>query len=294
MTGIMESSHTSNRRFGKPRNILPDAVVNSIIKAYIAGESENSLAKRHGVSRQVIRQRLLSHGVTRRSQSEAETVKWLTIKATPGGTERQLSAAWGAVREKARPLRERILNEYRDVFKGGKSRVAQTVGCSRSNVSRIIREEQPLRHVKLRRAVARELSGKSGTSPYEVELLDAMQASGLHPCYQMRVATCNVDFAFPEVRVAVELERRYIRDSKSIRPKRLKDIFDRGWRVLVVEDPRKQGIDYAAVCKQVIAFLDLVRGQPAATGQYGVIGRDGKTVSRASSYLDGFTRIAGF
>jgi len=51
-------------------------LADQIITPYTSGESENSIAKRLGVSRKVVFDALVNAGISRRTQSEAEAVKW--------------------------------------------------------------------------------------------------------------------------------------------------------------------------------------------------------------------------
>lgn len=61
---------------GKAPNIIEDLPELHICDYYMGGESENSIANRFKVSRNVIRRILLKHGVQVRSQSQAESLKW--------------------------------------------------------------------------------------------------------------------------------------------------------------------------------------------------------------------------
>lgn len=54
-------------------NNLPES---QICQDYQKGESENSISKTYGVSRNVIRRILLKHNIQARSQSESEKMKW--------------------------------------------------------------------------------------------------------------------------------------------------------------------------------------------------------------------------
>ena len=58
-----------------PRKIIiPN--LDDLLRRYLAGESENQLAKEAGVNRCTFRRRLLDAGITPRSRSDAETLKW--------------------------------------------------------------------------------------------------------------------------------------------------------------------------------------------------------------------------
>jgi hypothetical protein len=54
---------------------------NYIVDNYLSGASENALAKELGVSRNVIRKRLLDNGIEPRTQSQAESLKWSQMTA---------------------------------------------------------------------------------------------------------------------------------------------------------------------------------------------------------------------
>lgn len=66
-----------------------------VVRLYLTGESENHIAKRCGVSRNVIRRILRLNGVTPRNQSESETLKWAAMSTE--SRQRQTSAAHAAV-----------------------------------------------------------------------------------------------------------------------------------------------------------------------------------------------------
>lgn len=63
---------------------------------YLAGESENKLAREIGVGRFCFRRHLVENGIAPRGQSESEAVKW--SRMTPEQRKRQVKAAHDAVR----------------------------------------------------------------------------------------------------------------------------------------------------------------------------------------------------
>lgn len=64
---------------------------NDIIKYYLEGQSENSLAKQHNVSRAVVTRILKESNIKRRGRSEAELLKWSQM--TPEKRKHQVEAA---------------------------------------------------------------------------------------------------------------------------------------------------------------------------------------------------------
>ena len=55
--------------------------LDDLLNRYVAGESENKLAREAGVSRPAFRLRLHKRGITPRSQSDAELAKWASMTA---------------------------------------------------------------------------------------------------------------------------------------------------------------------------------------------------------------------
>lgn len=79
--------------FYATRDPLPSLV---IVDRYLAGESENALAKAYGVDRGVIRRRLLKHGVEIRGYSAANILK--ASRETPEERQANSAAAHAAVK----------------------------------------------------------------------------------------------------------------------------------------------------------------------------------------------------
>ena len=77
-----------------------------IVQLYRSGLSENQIAQRLGVARGTIRKRLIKAGITPRSQSEAETLKWSQM--TPEQRSLQVAAANEACRGRVRSEQELI------------------------------------------------------------------------------------------------------------------------------------------------------------------------------------------
>lgn len=53
----------------------------AVVDRYVAGESENAIAKSLGCNRFVVRRRLMEAGITPRGQAAAETLKWAAMPA---------------------------------------------------------------------------------------------------------------------------------------------------------------------------------------------------------------------
>lgn len=71
--GFKTRKTSEGRQAPNKINNLPES---QICQDYQKGESENSISKTYGVSRNVIRRILLKHNIQARNQSESEKVKW--------------------------------------------------------------------------------------------------------------------------------------------------------------------------------------------------------------------------
>lgn len=69
-----------------------------VIDEYMSGMSENAVAIRHGLQRNTVKAILVQNGIKRRSQSEAEMLKW--SKMTEQQRIKQVKKAHQAIREK--------------------------------------------------------------------------------------------------------------------------------------------------------------------------------------------------
>ena len=242
--------------------------VEDLVSLYQSGTSVNKISKQFGIGRNVINRILSDHGIQHRGRAEAERLKWSVMKLDRGTVERQCSAAWNSSRG-------------RNVSEETKRKFAATIertGCNRG---------------------PRSMS--------EQTLIDAVRALGYSVTRQKAVGPYNVDFSFDCCPVAVEVQRSELNRKgsrrSSVRPERIKGIFDAGFAVLVCYHPgglrwsgeRYDATWYAdAIAKKTVAFAELVRSDPSLVGQYGMIGGDGKPVTSKAVQFDDFTRIEGF
>lgn len=93
--------------------------VDYLVKEYVNGASTNRLAKEFRVSRSVVDRRLVNAGVTLRTQSQAEAVKWSRMNTTQ--RERQVAAAPQASRGRKVPLNVKISSAKAKFANGSQS-----------------------------------------------------------------------------------------------------------------------------------------------------------------------------
>lgn len=84
--------------------IIEFANADNLIRRYVAGESENKLAREVGVSRSAFRNLLLKYKVVPRTQSESEFVKWKFMR--PESRVSQVAAAHRAAKGRVATIDE--------------------------------------------------------------------------------------------------------------------------------------------------------------------------------------------
>lgn len=226
-----------------------------IIRRYLSGTSINQLSKELGCSRSVITRFLSENGTELRSKSDAETVKWKEIKQDPARVRRQMSAAWEASR--------------------GRTVSAKT---------------------KIKAAISFYRNASKPAGQHELELKSILEAElGIEVQWQYPIHTYNVDLAFAESRVAIEIENnRFNLPHTSLRKDRIEDILDRDWAVFMIFVKQRTKPSLLKIAEQCIAFRDFVRSNPSAIGKYGMIGRNGKRIAPSGYEAPDRPRVPNF
>ena len=130
---------------------------------------------------------------------------------------------------------------------------------------------------------------------HEDALRIALRKCGVLATPQFQVGPYNLDLSLRKYRVAVEILTAYLDAAKSVSPKRMYYLFDRGWAVLILYCPTSKGaIKADALAQHVIAFAQATRRDPTARRQYGVIGGDGQPISASRFQRYDGTRVDGF
>lgn len=195
-----------------------------MLNRYQAGESVNKLAKEHGCCRDAITRVLRINGIASRGRSEAERIKWQSIKATPEGIARQLGAAWQACAAKDDVLEADIFARYQNTLISTRTLAAE-YGQTHGNVRRIMRKHG-LSSTRIGERQSSANQRPNGPiSSHEQPIFDALCVAGYRPIQQYAIGASNVDMAFPVDRIAVEVERRYVNDSHSMSRERIEAII---------------------------------------------------------------------
>lgn len=90
------------------------------------------------------------------------------------------------------------------------------------------------RESKAKAALTRQTNWRKYSSDRENELLEAMQAVALFPVREYAIDVFNIDFAFVNVKLAVELDPRWHNTGRKLKSDLRKDDFltSEGWTVL--------------------------------------------------------------
>jgi very-short-patch-repair endonuclease len=222
----------------------------AIIPRYLAGESENALARELGIGRYAFRSNLMRHGIPPRSQSDAERVKWQRM--TNAQRTHQTTAAHTTMRGRPVPFDELC---------------AQAAGVERAAA------DQP-----------------AAINPTERRLGNWLFYAGLPLSHQKAVGPYNLDIALHAPPIAVEIfggNWHRAGRHRARHPQRYKYLLDLGWHVVIVWVHKTRYPLSLDAAKHIVAFAQLARSHPTAPRQYRVIRGDGQLAPRTETYLNG-------
>ena len=134
----------------------------------------------------------------------------------------------------------------------------------------------------LQRAMTVESIGRAATRD-EAELAFWLARRGYVPVLQKAVGVYNVDLAFEELRVAVELngithQVPFYADARADPVVRLEYLLDAGWNVLeIVTHPARYRLRPVAA-EYVISFLDVARSNESARGEHFMVTGNGEVL----------------
>jgi len=225
------------------------------VERYESGVSMKTLSDTLGISRDALTRQFRKRGVRIRGRSEAERLKWESIRRSGrAAVVRQCSSAWEARR-------------------------GQTVALS----------------TKIQQARTRYIRLNRCRGAYEDEISAALLEMGYSVAQQFPVGPYNLDLAMTPDPVAVEIQSsNHRRSGSSIRQDRIEEILDSGFAVLIVYVPNRASLAVEATCDKIAAFTDLVREEPSIVGQYGMIGSDAQPFTPRRFDLPDRPRIPGF
>lgn len=219
----------------------------NIIRRYESGVSVKQLAEELGTSRTPLLRLLRDRGLPVRGRSDAERLKWASLKRNPAAVRRQCSAAWKARRGSKDPRERQIaraLTRYHRLTHRGANEDA-LADCLRERGFQVA-QQFPARNYNLDIAFESERVA--------VELMRSNMTR--------RAATTSRE------------RMEYLVNSGWC-------------VLTIVDDPRsKLRLALGSIAQQVIAVVKLRRRRETFRGEYGMIRRDGEPLPRPRHYLD--------
>ena len=223
---------------------LPDT---EIVRRYVAGESEQSLALAFGVSRRAVEARLLAAGVERRNAATVARIN--AAKRTPEENRRIMLAAQAALHGKPQPLSQKI--------RRAKTRQARQLGVSAM--------EMLLCEWLTPRLAPIPCIPQYAVGPYNVDL------------------AIDTD---PPIAVEIFGGKWHGYGKHVARaPERARYLLDRGWNLIIIwaTDGRSMPSLSLAVADYIVAFFEQSRHDPPLRGQYRVIWGDAQEAAITGS-----------
>lgn len=280
------------------------ANLDNLVQRYSAGESLNQLAREAGVGRNTLRSHMQRAGADIRRGANAirpDNLTELIARYQAGESLKSLSDSTGIGRTvlklelvmagaDARDLSEAGRVHWESVKRSGAGAVRRQLEAAWAG--RRGRPEPWEKKVKRAQTVYKRGLHRGA---FENEIAVALRERGASLRQQCPVGAYNIDIAFHEQRVAVEvLGRKIAGNNRRIFRERCKYLINRGWGVVFVLaeawDDRTV-VDVAAITDQLIALAEMSGSDKSLLGQYRVIGSQGQHLAGPCSDPDDVASI---
>jgi very-short-patch-repair endonuclease len=226
-----------------------------LVDRYVSGVSLKQLSDESGYGRNVLLARLRKHGVAVRGRSDAELLKWQSIKQDPALVQRQVRAANNACRGRKRSLAERI--------KGARTAARTYARLGNAEVKILDALVNTVGDMNFQHAIG----------PYNVD--------GAFRADRVAVEVQLGNLHRPNSSVAGHRIEYVLNAGWAV-------------LLIIAQNAKRDGFDLASLTEQTRAFRDRVRRDPTCIGKYGMIGRDGQPMASFRDDLDKLPRIVGF
>lgn len=253
--------------------------LDNLIERYQAGATARELADEIGVSSQVILRNLKRAGVqTRRPGNQRHVVPDEIIQRyVAGESALDLSRDSGLheaiirreLRERGIPIRPRRsyktnMRPAHDAVRGRHHTIDEKLLRAKTNAARVLH-----------------------ASKYEIAFSDLLTDRGVEHVPQRQVGPYNIDLAVTELPIAVEIRGGNGGSHREPhRAKRLEYLLSEGWNVLevLVRYGRHRPVTGASA-DYLVAWLEELRGNPAAACQHRVVWANGEPYAGTSLYV---------
>lgn len=258
--------------------------VDDLVKRHTAGESVRQIAISLNVSESVIWKRLNERGIesNKAKNRRLRPAGWKNLvveRYQSGETQTALAAAFNTTQQAISLIvaasNARITRSEAERRKWStmtaEQRTAQYAAAHAATKGR-----KPTDAERILQAISRQ-NAMSMATDEEGELAAVLRSKGLEVIQQQAVGPYNLDFGIAPVAVELfgggwhawgaHLDRT---------PKRLMDLADAGWNIVIVWTRWDHRLDHEAVARDVVAYHQVASADPSFTRQYRVIWGDGQ------------------
>jgi very-short-patch-repair endonuclease len=246
------------------------------IELYLAGKSRSEIRAASGITPSVLCRERARRGIPTLSAVRVP-IDEIVAAYRAGESELSLSNRFGIARSGIRPRLLAAGVEIRDASEAQKVRVQRMTPEERQAQTRAAHDavrgtKQSIEYL-LKRAQSRESKGLCD-SPGELFLLGELAARGLTAIPQKAIGKYNVDFAVAPI--AVEVLGGGWHMQKRHHAVRTPAILNTGWHLLFIWNHEGSSALTAGAADYVVTFLEQVRRDPPAVGEYRVITGSGE------------------
>lgn len=294
VSGVSAAPRLEVEHVPRPAWNPPNA--DDLVRRYQSGETEKDLAAEVGAPRVTFRNFLQRRGVHEMGRAKVvPSRRWaphnpddVIRRYLAGESEKALAEAYGVGRTAVRGLLERTGTAVRGRGDAMLTRMAQTSPEERAHLTAAAnaavlgssRSEEDM----IRRALAAEHGAYSNrVGRWENEIAAELTRRGYTSIPQKAIGRYNVDIAIEPVAVEVHSAPAYPHTLPR-HVERIKYLADRGWPSVYVMATGV--VRLGPVCDQLVTFLELAEGNPAALGQYRVVRSSGQLLALRGDELD--------
>lgn len=266
-----------------------DIDTDHMVNLYKSWVSQDAIAAEFGVSRKVIRKRLVELGIENRGRKRAIDEAEMVRLYESGATKHDIAVRFGVsemtigrrLAEHGYPCENRSDAMRTRLARMTPEQRSALTASAHDAVRGMKRTDADL----CKRAASKEAAGKPG-SIMEDRLGRMLRARGLDTVHQKAVGKYNIDIAV-NGSVAVEISGRPKKGVNAERiPHRLEYLGDCGWSFVIVWSSTTHRPVNDACAEKVASLCEQACGDPSARGKYWVVWGDGEFMAEGSVYDD--------
>lgn len=274
--------------------------LDDFIQRYQAGASIRQLAEKSGYTEKVLFKRFTEAGVRKKgrvipgwnaivtSYLAGESLKSISVRTGVPRTVLTPRLSKSGIPIRGRSEAERL--KWTEIKKDPE-RIRQQVGPAHAAVIGVKRSEGEM----VKRAIIAYRKGLR-VGRCELEIIMRLELLyGIKGESQLPAGRYNLDIAFPESSIAVEVQSRAAFSGRnSLMPERIEYIANLGWTILIVWISSGNVADVPGICDGIHSFLEVASLNKSSVGKYGVIDRYGKPFPASSCNYPNLSRVEHF